>query len=80
MILVEITTPTGHRARESEATMAETPQQTIRRLRAAGWSPARILSGLGHPGYGQAFARRVLARVEAGNVTVHTAVYGERAR
>ena len=56
----------------------ETQTQTIQRLRAAGWGPAKILSGLGHPGYGAKFAARVLARVEAGGVSAHQAVYGTR--
>lgn len=56
----------------------ETTTETIARLRAAGWSASKILSGIGHPGYGQAFARRVLARIEAGGVTAHQAVYGTR--
>lgn len=55
----------------------ESSVQTILRLRAQGWKPARILSGLGHPGYGAAFAARVLARIEAGGVSAHQAVYGE---
>ncbi len=56
----------------------ETTVQTIARLRAAGWSPAKILAGIGHPGYGSEFSARVLAKIEAGGVSAHTAVYGTR--
>jgi hypothetical protein len=64
-------TPAG-----KEATMAETTTQTIARLRANGWTARRILSGLGHPGYGEKFAVAALAKCERYDMTAHEAVYG----
>lgn len=40
--------------------------------------PERILSALGHPGYGRAFARRVLAIMADTGCSAHQAVYGRR--
>lgn len=54
----------------------ETPAETVARLRAKGWGPARILSGMGHPGYGAAFARKAIERMERYGLTTHEAVYG----
>lgn len=34
------------------------------RRRFPSWSPARILSGLGHPGYGEVFAAATLELIE----------------
>lgn len=56
----------------------ETAAEAVARLRAKGWGPARILSGLGHPGYGAAFARQALERIERFGMTAHEAVYGGR--
>jgi|GraSoiStandDraft_46_1057282.scaffolds.fasta_scaffold39790_2 hypothetical protein len=53
----------------------ETQTETIARLRAAGWGPAKILAGLGHPGYGAAYARRVLASIEANGWSAHHVIY-----
>ncbi|MFH2072757.1 MAG: hypothetical protein ABIJ75_07910 [Actinomycetota bacterium] len=59
-------------------TTTETPAETIIRLRGLGWDDERILSGLGHPGYGAEYASRVVARVLAVDPeTVHEAIYGE---
>lgn len=54
----------------------ETDVQTAARLRSAGWSASRILSGLGLPGFGQAHGTRVLVHMEAYGLTAHEAVYG----
>lgn len=58
----------------------ETPAEELARIRGKfpTWSPARILGAMGHPGYSSAFARRVLAKIEQGNVSTHVAVYGTR--
>jgi hypothetical protein len=58
--------------------MSETTTTTIARLRGLGWSPAKILSGLGHPGYGQKFARQAIERMESFGLTPHEAIYGGR--
>lgn len=57
----------------------ETPADEVRRLQAKGWTPSRVLSAIGHPGYGAAFARRVIGAVlthETVGLTVHEAIYG----
>ncbi len=41
---------------------------------AAGKSASRILAAIGHPGYGEAFARRVLAHMAATGCSAHQAV------
>lgn len=56
----------------------ETDAEKVARLRAAGRGPVRILSALGHPGYGVAFARQALARMDRYGLTAHEAVYGGR--
>lgn len=61
----------------NSASTPETPAETVARLRAAGWSAARILSGLGHPGYSGKSAAKAVAAIEAG-VRPHEAVYGPR--
>lgn len=43
-----------------------------------GKSHATILSALGHPGYGETFAQRVLERVMETGLSVHEVVYGGR--
>lgn len=50
------------------ATTRETDAQALARIRRTkpGWGAARILSGLGHPGYGAEFAADVLALVADG--------------
>ena len=53
-----------------------TDLQTVARLRAAGWKAGRILSAIGHPGYGQAFASQAIAQMEAYGLTAHEAIYG----
>lgn len=55
--------------------MTETDAMKVERLLAAGWSAAKVLSGLGHPGYGQAFAKKALVAILAG-ASAHQAVYG----
>jgi hypothetical protein len=57
-------------------TIPETDAQTAARLRMRGWTERRILSGLGHPGYGEDFAARALLRVERYGMTAGEAVYG----
>jgi hypothetical protein len=71
------TTATVAPAARKGAVMAasETTSETVARLRAQGWSASRILSGLGHPGYGAAFARQAIERID---MTAHEAVYGGR--
>lgn len=39
-------------------------------------SARKRLSALGHPGYGEAFARRVLATMERYGVSAHAAIFG----
>jgi hypothetical protein len=74
------THPTAGTTGGKEATMAttESTTETIARLRADGWKAARILSGLGHPGYGEKFAAAALANIERYGLTAHEAVYGGR--
>jgi hypothetical protein len=74
------TTATVAPAARKGAVMAasETTSETVARLRAQGWSASRILSGLGHPGYGAAFARQAIERIERFDMTAHEAVYGGR--
>jgi hypothetical protein len=55
----------------------ETPAETILRLRAMGWGPAKILAGLGHPGYGAQFSARAIERILEGGVSVHQVVYSK---
>jgi hypothetical protein len=55
---------------------AELPAATIARLQAKGWGPVRILSALGHPGYGAKFARRAVALIAEGNVSPYIAISG----
>lgn len=52
----------------AHATTYETDAQRIARIKATkpDWSAGRILSALGHPGYGDTFAKAVIARIEAG--------------
>lgn len=47
-------------------TTYETDAQRVVRIKATkpDWSAGRILSGLGHPGYGEKFAAAVVARIE----------------
>lgn len=57
----------------------ETDAEKARRLAGLGWGPSRILSGLGHPGYGRGFATLILDTVrthEHVGLTVHDAIYG----
>jgi hypothetical protein len=60
--------------------LPELPAETVARLRAKGWGPAKILSGMGYPGYGAKFAARVLDRVAVGNVSVAIAIDNELGR
>lgn len=60
----------------SQLHTTEPQLDTVARLRAAGWSASRILSGLGLPGFGQAFARKALANMEAYGLTAHEACFG----
>ena len=46
--------------------------------RVAKWSARRLLSGLGHPGYGEAFAEAALRRMLETGESAHQAVYGLR--
>lgn len=65
------------------ATLApETPAEELARIRGRfpTWGPARILSAMGHPGYGAKFAARALAAIERGGVSTHQAVYGLQGR
>ena len=41
-------------------------------------SASRKLSALGHPGYGEAHARQVLAAMDRYGMTAHEAIYGGR--
>jgi hypothetical protein len=41
-----------------------------------GKSSATVLSALGHPGYGEVYSRKVLARVIDTGCSTHEAVYG----
>lgn len=57
----------------------ETPADEIRRLQARGLSPVRILTAMGHPGYGRRFAAERIAivlRYEHVGYTMHDAIYG----
>jgi hypothetical protein len=45
----------------------------------ASHGPAAILSAIGHPGYGAAFARSVLGRMERTGECAHMAVAREQA-
>lgn len=56
--------------------ITETDIETAARLSARGWSAARILSGLGHPGYGQTYSRRVLALMVRYGLSAGEAIYG----
>ena len=60
--------------------MFETPAQEVARIRATfpAWGPTRVLSAIGHPGYGAAFARRVLAEIERTGHTAHAVIRGDR--
>lgn len=60
----------------------ETPAEELARIQAKfpAWSPARVLSAMGHPGYSSAFARRALALIAAGGCSTHAAVYGLQGR
>lgn len=78
---------TDHRPNPEEHPMAatlapETPAEELARIRERfpKWGPARVLSAMGHPGYGTAFAREALARIERGNCSTHAAVYGLQGR
>lgn len=52
---------------------------TVARLEEQNWSPSRILSALGHPGYdNNRFAKRAVRRIKAGTHTPHQAVLGRR--
>jgi hypothetical protein len=62
--------PTPQHGPTAEAQVAD-----IARLRDLGWGPARILSGIGHPGYGRG-AARILDRMLAFGLTAHEAIYG----
>ncbi len=44
--------------------------------KAQGWGPSRTLSAIGHPGYGRAFAARVLAVMADTGCSAHQAIYG----
>lgn len=47
-------------------TTRETDPERVARIKATkAWSAGRILSALGHPGYGDKFAAAVIARIEA---------------
>lgn len=61
------------------ASNIESPQAELARIqeRFPTWGPARVLSAMGHPGYGAAYSRRALALVAKGFST-HEAVYGLR--
>lgn len=48
------------------------------RAEVALWAPERILSALGHPGYGRAYARKVIAKMTAHGLDAHEAIYGLR--
>lgn len=52
----------------------ESPAETAERLWAEGWSTSRILSALGYPGYGDAFAAKIIAMVSENNCLTGTAV------
>lgn len=60
----------------------ETPAEELARIRGRfpRWGAARVLSAMGHPGYGEAFAAEVLEHVAQGGVSVHQAVYGRQGR
>ncbi len=59
-----------------ETFVPETDAEKIARLRAKGWGPTRILSGLGYPGFGVAFSRRAIDKIERYGLTAGEAVYG----
>lgn len=66
----------------SIALAPETPAQELARIRGKfpTWGPARILSAMGHPGYGAKFAGEALALIETGRYSTHQAVYGLQGR
>lgn len=55
---------------------AERDAADVARLRGLGWSSTRIMSGLGIPGFGAAYCRRAIARMEEFGLTAHEAVFG----
>lgn len=74
-----MTDPTWNDAYLAECGLEpETTAETVARLRDRGWGPAKILSGLGHPNYGTAFARQAIENIERFGLTAHEAVYGGR--
>jgi hypothetical protein len=48
--------------------------KAIDSMRGMGWSDERILTALGHPGYGPGFARAVLMRMRRHDCTASQAV------
>jgi hypothetical protein len=69
------TTNTGT-AGEGTVAMSAADAHAIAYAASKGWGPSRTLSALGHPGYGRAFAARVLAQMAATGCSAHQAVYG----
>ncbi len=55
----------------------ETASQTVARLEGLGWSPSKILSGLGLPGFGRAHAAKAVEAIKAG-IDPHAAALGGR--
>jgi hypothetical protein len=53
----------------------ETASQTVARLEGLGWSPSKILSGLGLPGFGKAHAAKAISAIKAG-ASPHDAAFG----
>jgi hypothetical protein len=63
-------------AGEGTVAMSAADRYAIEFAARKGWGPSRTLAALGHPGYGRAFAARVLATMAATGCSSHQAVYG----
>jgi hypothetical protein len=61
---------------ESTTLAPESDLDKVARLRAKGLTAGRILSALGYPGYGRAYAGLVLANMAEFGLTAHEAVFG----
>lgn len=58
--------------------MAVWDLRTMARGERLGWAPSRILSAIGHPGYSDAFAAAVLARMTGQGLDAFGAIAAER--
>jgi hypothetical protein len=71
-------TATSATAEEGTVAMSTANAHALAYAASKGWGPGRTLSAIGHPGYGRAFAARVLADMAATGCSAHQAIYGRR--